>query len=134
MYSHTCNTLHIKTILKICNSENKSIENINVKTEKKQTPCFYTKGRRRTKKQRVLHVTSKTIRVQLSTYIRIHFYQYNPLNMLARSFTARKEKNKKLLMPTMVEGTRLVAHLVQTLTNLRMSYKFIITHLEQVIT
>ena len=53
--------------------------------------------------------------------------------MLAKSFTARKE-NEKLLMTTTVEGTRLVAHLVQALTNLRMLYKFIITHLEQVST
>ena len=68
------------------------------KLKKNRHHAFYTKGRRRTKKQRVLHVTSKTIRVQLSTYIRIYFYQYNPLNMLARSFTARKEKNEKLLI------------------------------------
>ena len=54
--------------------------------------------------------------------------------MLARSFTVRKEKNEKLLMPTRVEGTRLVAHLVQALINPKISYKCIMTHLEQVST
>ena len=65
-----------------------------------------------------------------------YFYHNSPLNraMLARSFTAGKEQNDKLLMPTRVGGTRWVAHLVQALTNLTMSYKFIVTHLEQVST
>ena len=67
-----------------------------------------------------------------------YYYHNSALNrgMLRRTFAALKGDNdvNKLLLPTRVGGTRWIGHQCTALSNLTTSYRFIVAHLEQIVT
>lgn len=63
-----------------------------------------------------------------------NFYHNSALKraVLQKIYEATKSQDEKLLIPTRVGGTRWIGHKVTAITHVITSYKFIVTHMEQV--
>lgn len=65
-----------------------------------------------------------------------YFYHNSSLNnsMLRRTFTALKTDGDRLCIPSRCDGTRWVGHQLLAATSVLTSFKFIVAHMEQVLT
>lgn len=89
-----------------------------------------------------LELSLKDVTKKVKTYERVnillaglyYFYHNSALNraVLQKTYEATKSQDEKLLIPTRVGGTRWIGHQVTAITHLITSYKFIVTHMEQV--
>lgn len=91
-----------------------------------------------------LELSLKDVTKNVKTYQRVnillaglyYFYHNSALNraVLQKTYEATKSLDENLLIPTRVGGTRWIGHQVTAITYVITSYKFIVTHMEQVST
>lgn len=90
-----------------------------------------------------LELSLKDVTKKVKTYERVnillaglyYFYHNSALNraVLQKTYEATKSQDEKLLIPTRVGGTRWIGHQVTAILHVITSYKFIITHMEQLL-
>lgn len=90
-----------------------------------------------------LELSLKDVTKKVKTYERVnillaglyYFYHNSALNraVLQKTYEATKSQDEKLLIPTRVGGTRWIGHQVTAITHVITSYKFIVTHMEQLL-